>query len=121
MILPKSLAADPPQYLMYASSANAAATIARSACAAAAPLFDTYMFDALGVGGGGSLVAGVACLLAPMPFIFYKYGWYIRERSRFAVAEKNPSTSPSQPSPTAPLHEASDQASVGLDEEKQKM
>lgn len=42
------------------------------------------MFNALGVGGGGSLIGGVALLLAPIPFIFYKYGGPIRERSKFA-------------------------------------
>ena len=71
-------------YLMYAASALAANTVARSACGAAAPLFTEYMFNALGVGGGGSLIAGVGCLLAPIPFVFYKYGGAIRERSKYA-------------------------------------
>lgn len=51
-------------YLMYAASAIAANTVIRSAAAAAGPLFTQYMFNALGVGGGGSLIAGVALLLA---------------------------------------------------------
>jgi len=46
------------------------------------------MFDSLGIGGGGSLIAGVACLLAPIPFIFYKYGKPIRERSKFAPTDQ---------------------------------
>jgi len=71
-------------YLMYTASAMAANTICRSACGAAAPLFTQYMFNALGVGGGGSLIGGVACLLAPIPFVFYKYGERIRQRSKFA-------------------------------------
>jgi multidrug resistance protein len=71
-------------YLMYAASALAANTVVRSAAGAAAPLYTQYMFDALGVGGGGSLIGGVACLLAPIPFVFYKYGRTIRERSKFA-------------------------------------
>lgn len=69
---------------MYAASAIAANTIARSACGAAAPLFTSQMFTALGVGGGGSLIAGVATLLAAIPFLFYKYGKHIRLRSKFA-------------------------------------
>ncbi|GAB7354439.1 hypothetical protein MBLNU459_g4928t1 [Dothideomycetes sp. NU459] len=77
-------------YLMFAASALAANTVARSACGAAAPLFTQYMFDALGVGGGGSLIAGVACLLAPIPFVFYKYGGPIRERSKFAPTPHKP-------------------------------
>ncbi|KAF3033649.1 hypothetical protein E8E12_005499 [Didymella heteroderae] len=85
-------------YLMYAASALAANTVVRSAAGAAAPLFTQYMFDALGVGGGGSLIAGVACLLAPIPFIFYKYGGPIRERSKFApTPDKNPQPNSSEP------------------------
>ncbi|KAF2717703.1 MFS transporter [Polychaeton citri CBS 116435] len=77
-------------YLMFTGSAMAANTICRSACGAAAPLFTEYMFTSLGVGGGGSLVAGVACLLAPIPFIFYKYGESIRVKSRFAPTAPPP-------------------------------
>ncbi|EXJ77291.1 hypothetical protein A1O3_10449 [Capronia epimyces CBS 606.96] len=84
-------------YLMYTASAMAANTICRSACGATTPLFTQYMFDALGVGGGGSLIGGVAVLLMPIPFIFSKYGEAIRQRSRFA--------------PTAPV--------IPSDEEKQ--
>ncbi|KAJ5404535.1 hypothetical protein N7509_004406 [Penicillium cosmopolitanum] len=71
-------------YMMYAASAIAANTIARSACGAAAPLFTNQMFNALGVGGGGSLIGGVATLLAVIPFLFYKYGKQIRARSKFS-------------------------------------
>ncbi|KAI4862685.1 MFS general substrate transporter [Hypoxylon rubiginosum] len=71
-------------YLMYAASAIAVNTVCRSACGAAAPLFTNYMFEALGVGGGGSLIGGVATVLAVIPFAFYKYGEQIRKRSRFA-------------------------------------
>jgi DHA1 family multidrug resistance protein-like MFS transporter len=82
-------------YLMYAASAVAANTIVRSACGAAAPLFTQYMFDALGVGGGGSLLGGVAVLLAPIPFIFYKYGEPIRIKSKFAPTDdKKPEPTP---------------------------
>jgi DHA1 family multidrug resistance protein-like MFS transporter len=75
-------------YLMYAASAIAANTIARSACGAAAPLFTNQMFDALGVGGGGSLIGGVAAVLAIIPFWFYKYGKAIRIRSKFAPTKE---------------------------------
>lgn len=77
-------------YLMYAASAIAANTIARSACGAAAPLFTNQMFDALGVGGGGSLIGGVAALLAIIPFTFYRYGAAIRVRSKFAPTNIRP-------------------------------
>jgi MFS transporter, DHA1 family, multidrug resistance protein len=74
-------------YLMYTASAMAANTIARSAAGASAPLFTNQMFSALGIGGGGSLIGGVAVLLAPIPFVFYKYGERIRIKSRFAPTE----------------------------------
>lgn len=78
-------------YLMYTASAMAANTICRSAAGAAAPLFTQRMFDVLGVGGGGSLIGGVAVVLAPIPFVFYKYGEPIRKRSRFAPTLSAPS------------------------------
>jgi DHA1 family multidrug resistance protein-like MFS transporter len=71
-------------YLMFTASAMAANTVTRSAMGAAVPLYTQYMFNALGVGGGGSLIGGVAVLLMPIPFIFYKYGESIRKRSKFA-------------------------------------
>ena len=77
-------------YLLYAASAIAANTIARSACGAAAPLFTNQMFTALGIGGGGSLIGGVASLLAMVPFLFYKYGRQIRLRSRFVPVMNKP-------------------------------
>ncbi|MBE3048381.1 hypothetical protein IMZ48_38935 [Candidatus Bathyarchaeota archaeon] len=69
---------------MHAASAIAAITIARYAFSAAVPLFTKQMFGALGVGGGGSLIAGVATLLAGVPFVFWRYAKGIRSRSRFA-------------------------------------
>ncbi|OTA57411.1 MFS general substrate transporter [Hypoxylon sp. EC38] len=85
-------------YLMYAASAIAVNTVCRSACGAAAPLFTNYMFDALGIGGGGSLIGGVATVLALIPFAFYKYGERIRIRSRFApTGPKKPNDEEAQP------------------------
>lgn len=74
-------------YLMYAASAIAANTVTRSAAGASAPLFTNQMFEALGVGGGASLLGGVAALLAVVPFVFYKYGAAIRKRSKFAPTD----------------------------------
>lgn len=65
------------------ASAVAVNTFARSAGGAAAPLFTNQMFAALGVGGGGSLIGGVAALLAVIPFVFRRYGKEIRIRSPY--------------------------------------
>ncbi|CAJ2499649.1 Uu.00g025020.m01.CDS01 [Anthostomella pinea] len=74
-------------FLMYAASAIAVNTVTRSACGAAAPLFTNYMFQALGIGGEGSLIGGVAAVLAIIPFTFYTYGEGIRKRSKFAPTQ----------------------------------
>ncbi|KAF4483457.1 mfs-multidrug-resistance transporter [Fusarium agapanthi] len=74
-------------YAQYAASVIAANTVSRSAGSAAAPLFTTQMFTALGVGGGGSLIGGVATLLALIPFVFFWYGARIRRKSKYALVE----------------------------------
>ena len=71
-------------YLMYAASALAGHTIIRSATGAAFPLFTTQMFDNLGINWAATLLGGIALVLAPIPFLFYKYGARIRSKSSFA-------------------------------------
>ncbi|KAJ7466200.1 MFS general substrate transporter [Mycena galericulata] len=71
-------------YLMYSASAFAANTFCRSLVAAAFPLFTVQMFSKLGVNYAATLLGGVGLLLAPMPFLFYKYGARVRTRSKFA-------------------------------------
>ncbi|KAM0342534.1 hypothetical protein ACHAPU_009508 [Fusarium lateritium] len=71
-------------YAEYAASVMAANMVARCASSAGAPLFTAQMFNALGIGGGGSLIAGVAALLAVTPFLFYRYGHQIRAKSKYA-------------------------------------
>jgi DHA1 family multidrug resistance protein-like MFS transporter len=97
---------------MFAASALAANTVARSAAGTAAPLFTQYMFDALGVGGGGSLIGGVAILLATIPFIFYKYSEPIRKRFEFAPTEENPEDASQGPSREHQNETRSDVSSV---------
>ena len=71
-------------YRMYSASAFAANTMTRSAVGAAFPLFTTQMYEGMGVNWASSLIGGVALLLLPMPFLFYKYGPRIRARSQFS-------------------------------------
>lgn len=70
-------------YSQFAASLVAVNTFARSMGSASAPLFTTYMFDALKVGGGGSLIGGVAVLLAVIPFAFHRYGRQLRIKSKY--------------------------------------
>ncbi|KZT38285.1 MFS general substrate transporter [Sistotremastrum suecicum HHB10207 ss-3] len=71
-------------YLMYAASALAGNAMVRSAVGAAFPLFTNQMFHNLGVQWASTLIGCIAILMAPMPFIFYKYGPWIRTHSGFA-------------------------------------
>lgn len=41
-------------------------------------------FAALGVGWACSVFGFVALAISPSPFLFYKYGWKLRQHSRFA-------------------------------------
>ena len=69
---------------MYSASALAANTVVRSAVAAAFPLFTTQMFLNLGVNWACTLIGLLMLLFVPAPFLFYKYGHIIREKSKFA-------------------------------------
>ncbi|KAJ3972603.1 major facilitator superfamily domain-containing protein [Lentinula raphanica] len=71
-------------YLMYSASAFAANTTIRSLVAAAFPLFTAQMFNNLGIGWAASLIGFIALALAPSPFLFFKYGAFIRTKSKFA-------------------------------------
>ncbi|KAJ7611271.1 major facilitator superfamily domain-containing protein [Roridomyces roridus] len=71
-------------YLMYAASAFAANTVARSLVAAGSQLFTVQMFGKMGVGYACTLLGGVGLVLAPMPFLFFRYGARVREGSRWA-------------------------------------
>ena len=74
-------------YKLYAASAVSANTLLRSFMAAGFPLFAKPMCNTLGVGPAISIVATVATLALPVPFVFMKYGLALRKRSRFASAE----------------------------------
>lgn len=71
-------------YLIYAASAMAANSLFRSIFGAVFPLFATYMFNGMGVNWAGLLLGLFAVALAPVPFLFVKYGKRIRAKSKFA-------------------------------------
>ncbi|KAF8147738.1 major facilitator superfamily domain-containing protein [Mycena galopus ATCC 62051] len=71
-------------YQMTAASALAAGMASRALVGSVFPLFTLQMYHTLGVQGATSLLAGIACLLAPIPFIFKVYGPRMRERSKYA-------------------------------------
>lgn len=72
-------------YRPIAASAMASNTAMRCTWAAAFPLFATPMYNKLGTVGATALLAGLATLMAPLPFVFRRIGGKLRERSRFAA------------------------------------
>ncbi|KAF7346931.1 MFS domain-containing protein [Mycena venus] len=69
----------------YAASAVAAASVFRSMFGFGFPLFGHAMFQALGTGGGNSLLAGLAIVLGiPFPIYLYYRGAAMRARSKLA-------------------------------------
>lgn len=71
-------------YRQYAASAFSANMIVRSLVGAAFPLFTVQMYQRLGINWACTLI-GLCCLaLAPSPFLFYKYGPWIRTKSKFS-------------------------------------
>ncbi|KAF8623729.1 hypothetical protein AX15_006231 [Amanita polypyramis BW_CC] len=66
----------------YAASATSAASVLRSLLGFAFPLFGQQMFNALGLGGGNSLLAGLAVILGiPFPIWIYYKGEEMRART----------------------------------------
>ncbi|PPQ90717.1 hypothetical protein CVT25_005025 [Psilocybe cyanescens] len=75
-------------YSDYAASAMAAKTLLRSECGAMIPLFVTQMFHGMGFQWAGLLLALIAAVIAPVPFVFYKYGDRVRAHSARATQSK---------------------------------
>lgn len=75
-------------YEIFAASANAAASSARSLLAVVLPLATAPMFRDLGIDGALGLLGGLSLLLGAIPFIFVWKGERIRAGSAFCVALK---------------------------------
>ncbi|KAJ7260942.1 major facilitator superfamily domain-containing protein [Mycena haematopus] len=73
-------------YRVTAASALAAGLASRALVGSVFPLFTLQMYHGLTVEGATSLFAGIACLLAPIPFAFKVYGIRIRENSKYISA-----------------------------------
>merc|ERR1712000_703761 len=78
-------------YLMFAASAIAGNTFMRSLAGAGFPLFARQMFEGMGIQWASTLLGCVAALLAPIPFVLYKYGAKIRQKSQYAPTFTAPS------------------------------
>lgn len=70
-------------YQLYAASAIAANTILRSVFAAGLPLLARPMFRCLGTGPAMSILAALATIAVPVPFLFMRYSAILRRKSRY--------------------------------------
>ncbi|KAH8725828.1 benomyl/methotrexate resistance protein [Phaeosphaeriaceae sp. PMI808] len=70
-------------YPRFEASATAAATAVRSLIGALVPLFGRSMYEAMGLGWGTSLLGFLTLAMAPLPWLFFKYGEKIRTTPRF--------------------------------------
>ncbi|KAF5386739.1 hypothetical protein D9615_001788 [Tricholomella constricta] len=82
-------------YPLYFASSIAATIVLRSCCGAAFPLFSPSMFKTLGDQWAMSVFAFLALICAPIPMLFFKYGWWIRSKSRVACKDYSSSTTDS--------------------------
>ncbi|KAK4058515.1 hypothetical protein OIO90_000677 [Microbotryomycetes sp. JL221] len=75
-------------YLIYAASALAANAVIRSIAGAFLPLATARMFHAMSSEWALTFLGFLATILAPIPFLFLKYGARIRSKSRFAPGHR---------------------------------
>ncbi|KAJ9624488.1 hypothetical protein H2203_005300 [Taxawa tesnikishii (nom. ined.)] len=71
-------------YTIYASSGLAVLAFLRGIISGCMPLFAHQMFAGLGSNVAGSIIAAVASLFCITPYVFFKHGKSLRERSNFA-------------------------------------
>ncbi|KAH8104030.1 MFS general substrate transporter [Cristinia sonorae] len=71
-------------YGPFASSALAGQSLCRNLAGMAFPLFTQQMYDKLSYKWANTLFALIATIMIPIPFVLFKWGPKIRERSKFA-------------------------------------
>lgn len=74
-------------YRRYTASAMAANSFVRLVMAGAFPMFAMKMYEGLGIHWATTLIALFACLLIPIPFVFYKYGARLRANSPYTWSD----------------------------------
>ncbi|KAL4987530.1 major facilitator superfamily domain-containing protein [Aspergillus falconensis] len=72
-------------YPTYAASALSANSFARSSFGGIFPLFGIQMYNRLGYHWATSLLAFLTLVMAPFPYLFFRFGKTIRKKSRFAT------------------------------------
>lgn len=67
----------------YGASASGASSLLRYTLSAAFPLFTLQFYRALGVGWATSILGFCTILMAPIPWVFFKWGSKLRARSSY--------------------------------------
>ncbi|EJF62434.1 MFS general substrate transporter [Dichomitus squalens LYAD-421 SS1] len=77
-------------YSIYCASAIASTVILRSVVAAIFPLISPALYHNLGDAWACSVFAFLASACMPVPFLFYKYGAWVRSKSKWALRDNVP-------------------------------
>jgi len=73
-------------YESFSASALASVTLIRYVAADGMTVVGIPLYQNMGVHYTLTILGSIAALLAPVPYVFYKYGPKIREKSKYAVA-----------------------------------
>lgn len=68
---------------LYGASAAGASSLSRYTLGTVFPLFTLQMFGRLGTGWATSLLGFCAVAMAPIPWVFYRWGPALRARSKY--------------------------------------
>jgi DHA1 family multidrug resistance protein-like MFS transporter len=71
-------------YPSYVAEVFASNDLVRSSFGAAFPLFANGMYSRLGIAWGSSLLGFLSIVFIPIPFVLYRYGATIRQKSKMA-------------------------------------
>jgi hypothetical protein len=72
-------------YEVYAASALASVTMIRYVASGGMVIVATPFYKNMGVPYTLTIMACLSALMAPVPFVFYKYGPWIRSKSKHAI------------------------------------
>ncbi|KAI0646818.1 MFS general substrate transporter [Trametes meyenii] len=84
-------------YSIYCASAIASTVVTRSVVAFVFPLISPALYGNLGDAWACSVFAFLALACMPVPFLFYRYGSWVRSKSKYALHDELPAASLAPP------------------------
>ncbi|KAK8218026.1 major facilitator superfamily transporter [Phyllosticta capitalensis] len=75
-------------YEVYSASALTFVSLVRYVIAGGMTVVGIPFYENVGVAHTCTILACIACVLVPIPYIFYKYGYIIRRKSKYAVSRE---------------------------------